>query len=60
MAFGKDGEGGPRPSIADIPSVITFADGLPIFTTSKLDIGGIGANGTPIRTRLARRPASMR
>jgi glc operon protein GlcG len=45
MAFGKDGKGGPAPGIADIPGVIAFAGGLPIFTASKVHIGGIGASG---------------
>src|SRR5690349_21710642 len=41
LAFGKEGKPGMVPGIADVPGIITFAGGLPIMTTNKVQVGGI-------------------
>lgn len=45
IAFGKDGQPGKVPGIAEVPGLIAFAGGLPIMTADKVQIGGIGVSG---------------
>jgi uncharacterized protein GlcG (DUF336 family) len=45
IAFGKEGKPGMVPGIANFPGIVTFAGGLPIMTSSKAQIGGIGVSG---------------
>ncbi len=45
LAFGKDGQPGPVPGIADIPGVAAFPGGLPIMTKDGQHIGAIGVSG---------------
>jgi glc operon protein GlcG len=45
LAFGKEGKPGMVPGIADVPGIITFAGGLPVMTSNKVQIGGIGVSG---------------
>ena len=45
LAYGKDGEPGPLPGIAEIPGVASFAGGLPIMTADGHQIGGVGVSG---------------
>jgi len=45
LAYGKDLKGGAVPGIALVPGIIAFAGGLPIMTTDKVQIGGIGVSG---------------
>jgi uncharacterized protein GlcG (DUF336 family) len=45
LAFGKDGQPGRVPGIADIPGVAAFPGGLPIVTSDGQHIGGIGVSG---------------
>jgi len=45
LAFGKDGQPGAIPGIADIPGIAAFAGGLPIMTADGHQIGGVGVSG---------------
>ncbi|HEX9646957.1 MAG TPA: heme-binding protein [Alphaproteobacteria bacterium] len=45
LAFGKDGEPGRIPGIANIPGIASFPGGLPIMTAGGQQIGGIGVSG---------------
>ena len=45
LAFGKDGQPGRVPGIADIPGVAAFPGGLPIMTSDGQHIGAIGVSG---------------
>jgi glc operon protein GlcG len=45
LAFGKDGQPGLVPGIADIPGVAAFPGGLPIMTSDGQHIGGVGVSG---------------
>jgi len=45
LAYGKDGQPGMVPGIAQIPGVAAFAGGLPIMTGDGHQIGGIGVSG---------------
>ena len=45
LAYGKEGNPGPLPGIAEIPGVAAFAGGLPIMTPDGQQIGGVGVSG---------------
>jgi len=45
LAFGKDGEPGRVPGIADIPGIAAFPGGLPIMNSDEKHLGGIGISG---------------
>ena len=45
LAYGKDGQPGRVPGIAEIPGVAAFPGGLPIMTSDGQHIGGIGISG---------------
>jgi uncharacterized protein GlcG (DUF336 family) len=45
LAFGKEGKPGAVPGIANIPGLTAFPGGLPIMTSNKVHIGGIGVSG---------------
>lgn len=45
LAYGKDGQPGPLPGLAEIPGVASFAGGLPIMTADGHQIGGVGVSG---------------
>ncbi len=45
LAYGKDGNPGPLPGIAEIPGVAAFPGGLPIVTSDGQHIGGVGISG---------------
>lgn len=45
LAYGKDGNPGPLPGIAEIPGIAAFAGGLPIMTPDGHQIGGVGVSG---------------
>ncbi len=45
LAYGKDGEPGPLPGVAEVPGLAAFAGGLPIMTKDGQHIGGIGVSG---------------
>jgi uncharacterized protein GlcG (DUF336 family) len=45
IAFGKDGQPGPVPGIAEVPGIASFPGGLPILTGDGRQIGGIGISG---------------
>ncbi|MEM7250028.1 MAG: heme-binding protein [Pseudomonadota bacterium] len=44
LAYGKDGQPGGLPGVAELDNVIAFAGGLPIMA-GKAHIGGIGTSG---------------
>ena len=45
LAYGKDGNLGPRPGVATVDFLVPFAGGLPIRTDSGHLIGAIGVSG---------------
>ncbi len=45
LAFGKDGNPGPLPGLADFPGIVSFPGGLPIMTAAGEHIGSIGVSG---------------
>ncbi|MBL28115.1 MAG: hypothetical protein CMM50_11280 [Rhodospirillaceae bacterium] len=45
IAYGKDGQPGRVPGIAQVPGVAAFAGGLPIMTADKQHVGAIGVSG---------------
>lgn len=45
LAYGKDGNPGTLPGIAEIPGVAAFPGGLPIITSDGQHIGGVGVSG---------------
>ena len=45
LAYGKDGEPGPVPGIAELSGFAAFPGGLPIITESGAHIGSIGVSG---------------
>ena len=45
IAFGKDGQPGRVPGIAEIPGLAAFPGGLPVVTKSGQHIGSIGVSG---------------
>ncbi len=45
LAYGKDGNAGPLPGLAEIPGIASFAGGLPIVTAGGQQIGGVGVSG---------------
>jgi glc operon protein GlcG len=45
LAYGKDGNPGSLPGIAEIPGVAAFPGGLPIVTSDGQHIGGVGVSG---------------
>jgi uncharacterized protein GlcG (DUF336 family) len=45
LAYGKDGQPGALPGIAEIPGIASFAGGIPIMTADGHQIGGIGVSG---------------
>lgn len=45
LSYGKDGEPGRVPGIAEIPGIAAFAGGVPIMTADGQHIGGVGVSG---------------
>lgn len=45
LAYGKEGNPGTLPGIAEIPGVAAFPGGLPIITSDGQHIGGVGVSG---------------
>lgn len=45
LAYGKDGQPGRVPGIAEVPGLAAFPGGLPIVTSDGQHIGGIGISG---------------
>ncbi len=45
LAYGKDGEPGPLPGIAEIPGIAAFPGGVPIMTSDGHQVGGVGVSG---------------
>ena len=45
LAYGKDGEPGSLPGIAEIPGIASFPGGVPIMTADGHQIGGVGVSG---------------
>ncbi len=45
IAYGKDGQPGRVPGLAEVPGLAAFPGGLPIITSDGQHIGGIGVSG---------------
>ncbi len=45
IAYGKDGQPGPNPGVAEIPGIASFPGGVPIMTGDGHQIGGVGVSG---------------
>lgn len=45
LAYGKDGNPGPIPGIAEVPGIAAFAGGVPIMTPDGHQLGGVGVSG---------------
>ncbi len=45
IAFGKDGEPGRAPGIAEVPGIAAFPGGVPIVTPDGHQIGAVGVSG---------------
>lgn len=45
LAYGKDGNPGRIPGIAEVPGIAAFAGGVPIMTPDGHQLGGVGVSG---------------
>ena len=45
LAYGKDGEPGSLPGIAEIPGIAAFPGGVPIMTADEQQVGSVGVSG---------------